>query len=56
MMEPTKQRLRERFEQILASQDASLQTIDDLEQIALNVRGKVAKAILEEVAKEIEQE
>ncbi len=56
MTEETKQRLRQRFEQILAAQDAPLQTINDLEQIALNVRDEVAKATLEEVAKQIEQD
>ena len=56
MTEETRQRLRERFEQILAAQDTSLQTINDLEQIALNIRDEVAKATLEEAAKEIEQE
>ena len=56
MTEETKQRLRERFEQILTAQDTPLQTINDLEQIALNVRDEVAKATLEEAAKQIQQD
>ena len=35
MTEQTKQRLRERFEQILAGQDKRARTIDDIEQIAV---------------------
>jgi hypothetical protein len=51
-----KQRLRQRFEQILAAQDGPLKTINDLEQMALNVRDEVAKATLEEAAKQIQQD
>lgn len=56
MTEETKQRLRQRFEQILATQDGPLKTINDLEQIALDVRDEVAKATLEEAAKQIQQD
>ena len=56
MTEETKRRVLQRVQQILAAQNSPLQTIDDLEQIALNVRDEVAKATLEEAAKQIEQE
>ncbi len=56
MTEETKRRVLERVEQILAAQDGPLKTINDLEQIALNVRDEVAKATLEEAAKQIQQD
>ncbi|WP_309709042.1 ISKra4 family transposase [Armatimonas sp.] len=56
MTEETKRRVLERVEQILAHQDGPLKTINDLEQIALNVRDEVVKATLEEATKQIEQD
>lgn len=56
MIEEMKQRLRQRFEQILDAQDAPLKTIDDLETLALSIREEVAKATLEEATKQIEQD
>jgi hypothetical protein len=58
MTEETKQRLRERFEQILNTQetfpqpDKKRRTLADIERIALNIREEVAQATLEEIAKE----
>ena len=52
MTEETKQRLRERFEQILSEADKNPRTIDDIEEIALQVRDKVTRAVAEEVAEE----
>jgi hypothetical protein len=62
MTEETKQRLRERFEEILNSPEISLppdkpyRTLADIERIALNIREEVAQATLEEMAKEEEQQ
>jgi hypothetical protein len=56
MTEETKRRVLERVEQILAAQDSPLKTINDLEHIALTVRDEVAKATLEEAAKQIKQD
>jgi len=55
MTEKTKQRLRERFEQILAAQDKSPQTMHDIEAIARKIRDAVAQATLEEVSQEAQE-
>ena len=52
MDEETKQRLRERFEQILAAQDRRAETINDIERIALAIGGQVKQAAIEEVGQE----
>jgi hypothetical protein len=52
MTEQTKQRLRERFEQILSGQDKRARTIDDIEQIALSIGRALTQASVEEVSKE----
>ena len=52
MDEETKQRLRERFEQILAAQDRRAQTINDIERIALAIGGQVKQAAVEEIGQE----
>jgi hypothetical protein len=58
MTEDTKQRLRERFEQILNAQETFPQpnkkyrTLADIERMALNIREEMAQATLEEMAKE----
>ena len=56
MTEQTKQRLRQRFEQILASQDKRAQTIDDIERMALLIREQVGQAALEEMGSESQAE
>lgn len=55
MTEETKQRLRERFEQILSQADKKPRTIDDVEEITLQLRDKVTQAIVEEVAEEAQE-
>ena len=52
MDEETKQRLRERFEQILADQDRRAETINDIERIALAIGGQVKQAAVEEIGRE----
>ena len=52
MDEETKQRLRERFEQILAAQDRRAETINDIERIALAIGGQVKQAAVEEIGQE----
>ena len=52
MDEETKQRLRERFEQILAAQDRRAETINDIERIALANGGQVKQAAVEEIGQE----
>jgi hypothetical protein len=56
MTEETKQRLRERFERILSEADKTPRTIDDIEEIALQVRDKVTQAVAEEVAEEARED
>ena len=55
MTEETKQRLRERFEQILSQADKKPLTIDDIEEIALQVRDKITQAVAEEVTEEAQE-
>jgi Uncharacterised protein family (UPF0236) len=55
MTEQTKQKLRERFEQILVGQDKQATTISDIEQIALDIGGQIKQAATEEVAQEAQQ-
>ena len=55
MDEETKQRLRERFEQILAAQDRRAETINDIERIALAIGGQVKQAAVEEIGQEAQQ-
>ena len=53
MTDRTKQRLRERFERILADTDARPQTtIDDLEAMLLELQKQTAAAVCEEVSQE----
>ncbi|WP_309713583.1 ISKra4 family transposase [Armatimonas sp.] len=55
MTEQTKQRLRERFEQILAAQYKKATTISDIEQIALDIGGQIKQAATEEVGQEAQE-
>jgi hypothetical protein len=55
MDEETKQRLRERFEQILAAQDRRAESIDDIERIALALGSQVKQATVEEVGQEAQK-
>ena len=55
MDEETKQRLRERFEQILAAQDRRAETINDIERIALAIGGQLKQAAVEEIGQEAQK-
>jgi NMD protein affecting ribosome stability and mRNA decay len=55
MTEDTKQRLRARFEQILAAADKEPQTLADMEEIALRVREQVAQATLDELTRQVQE-
>ena len=52
MTEETKQRLLERFEQILNATDKKPRTINDIEEIALQIRDQVAQVAVEEISHE----
>ena len=55
MTEQTKERIRQRLEQILASQETEVKTIDDIEQIAVSIGRALTQASVEEVSKEAQE-
>jgi hypothetical protein len=55
MDEETKNRLRKRFEQMLDSADTRLETLSDLESLALRLREQIAQATLDEAGQELEE-